>query len=736
MRLFYATILTLFVSATLVHAQKDISVEDIWRDYKFVNKSVPGFNFLQDGRHYTRLEDNAIKKYDITTGQLVSELFSGNEIKGQLGFEGKISNYHFSHDESKLIIESENESIYRRSYLAKYHVYDMKADKLHALYEEGKVMNATFSPDDSKVAYVFDNNLYFYELASQSTLPITFDGEKNAIINGITDWVYEEELSFVKSFWWSPDSKHIAYLRFDEREVPEFTMTLYKDDLYPEYQTFKYPKVGEKNSKVSAHIYSLKKEESHPVDIGNLDDQYIPRVKWTTDPSKVCVYKLNRHQNHLQLFLTDATTGKSSLLLEEKNKFYIDITDDLTFLDDGKHFIWTSEKSGFNHIYLYDMKGKQVNKITKGKYDVTSFYGVDEKNKHVYFQSAEVSPLERHVYRVNLNGKGKKKISKLKGTNSARFSNTFDYYTLAHSNVNTASTYKVMNRKNKLVRSLEDNKENRKKQRKYGVAPVEFFQFTTAQDVTLNGWMIKPKNFDPTKKYPVFMTQYSGPGSQQVTDSWKGMNYWWYQMLAQDGYIVACVDPRGTGARGQRFKKMTYLQLGKFETIDQIEAGKYLANLPYTDKNRIGIFGWSYGGYMSSLAILKGNDVFSVAIAVAPVTSWKWYDTIYTERYMRTLEENEKGYRNNSPIYFANRLRGKYLLVHGGADDNVHMQNSMEMARALIDANKQFDTYIYPNKNHGIFGGTSRMHLYNKMTDFLNENLKNGEGLKTTKKKK
>lgn len=729
MRTFLSSIFTVFLSITFVHAQKNISVEDIWRDYKFVAKSVPGFNFLQDGRHYTRLENNIIKKYDITTGNLVAELFSGEEIKGQLGFEGKISSYHFSNDESKLLIESENESIYRRSYLAKYHVYDMKADKLHALYEEGKVMNATFSPDDSKVAYVYDNNLYYYELESETTLPITFDGKKNEILNGITDWVYEEELSFVKSFWWSPDSKHVAYLRFDEREVPEFTMTLYKDDLYPEYQTFKYPKVGEKNSVISGHIYSIAKDESHSIDIGDLDDQYIPRVKWTKDPSKVCVYKLNRHQNHLQLYIVDATSGKSSMMLEEKNKYYIDINDNLTFLNDGKHFIWTSEKSGFNHIYLYDMNGKEVTRLTKGAYDVTSLYGVDEKNKEVYFQSAEVSPLERHVYRVNLDGKKKKKLSKNKGTNSARYSSTFDYYTLVHSSVNQPASYKVMNRKNKLVRNLETNKAFSKKQTQYGVTPVEFFQFTTSDNVDLNGWMIKPRNFDPTKQYPVFMTQYSGPGSQQVTDSWKGMNYWWYQMLSQQGYVVACVDPRGTGARGEKFKKMTYLQLGKFETIDQIEAGKYLGSLPYTDKNKIGIFGWSYGGYMSSLAILKGNDVFSVAIAVAPVTSWKWYDTIYTERYMRTLKENEKGYKNNSPIYFANRLKGKYLLVHGGADDNVHMQNSMEMARALIDANKQFDTYIYPNKNHGIFGGTSRMHLYNKMTNFLNENLKNGEGL-------
>ena len=541
------------------------------------------------------------------------------------------------------------------------------------------------------------------------------------------DIVLVHQVSFVKAFWWSPDSKKIAYLRFDESDVKEFTMTLYNDDTYPEYQTFKYPKVGEKNAEVSVFLYELGTEESSEVNIGSLEDQYVPRVKWTKDPNSVCVFKMNRHQNFVQLFLVDARDGSSEVLLEERNKYYIDITDDLTFLEDGQHFIWTSEKSGFNHIYLHDMTGKEVAKITSGDYDVTSFYGVDESRELVYFQSAEISPLERHIYKVGLDGKNKQKLSKESGTNRAAFSSTFDYFTLTHSSVNQVNSYRVFDRKNREVRVLEDNAGYASLQKDYGVQPVEFFQFSTSENVELNGWMIKPRNFDPSKKYPVFMTQYSGPGSQQVTDSWKGFNYWWYQMLAQQGYVVACVDPRGTGARGQEFKKMTYLQLGKYETIDQIEAGKYLADLPYTDPSRVGIFGWSYGGYMSSLAILKGNDVFSAAIAVAPVTSWKWYDTIDTERYMRTLAENEDGYRENSPIYFADRLRGKYLLVHGGADDNVHLQNSMEMARALIEANKQFDTYIYPNRNHGIFGGTSRVHLYRKMTDFLNENLKNNQ---------
>ena len=721
--------LSLFLIASL-DAQRTITVEEIWEEMKFRPKSVPGFNFLNDGRHFTRIKDNIIKKYDIETGKFVEDIFDAGMIKGQLGFEGEVEDYSFNHDETKILIESENESIYRRSYLAKYHIYDLTSQELHALYEEGPVMNATFSPDASKVAYVYENNLYYYDLKTKITLPITFDGKKNEIINGSADWVYEEELSIVKCFWWSPDSKNLVYLRFDETDVPEFTMTLYNDEIYPDYETFKYPKVGEKNADVSAHVYSLDTEDSSPIDIGEMNEMYIPRVKWTKDKNEVCIFKMNRHQNELELILVNIEDYSTRTLLKEKNKYYIDITDDLTFLKNGDEFIWTSEKSGYNHIYLYDMSGMEVKAITQGEYDVTSFYGVDEERGHVYFQSAEVSPLERHIYRVDLDGKKKRKISKEKGTNSASFSGTFDYYSLRHSSVSQPNSYRVFNRKNKLVRTLEENEEITEYQEEYGVQPIEFFEFETSERVRLNGWMIKPANFDPNGNYPVFMTQYSGPGSQQVTDSWKGTNYWWYQMLAQQGYVVACVDPRGTGARGEEFRKMTYLQLGKYETIDQIEAGKYLASLPFTDPARIGIFGWSYGGYMSSLAILKGNDVFSTAIAVAPVTNWKWYDTIYTERFMRTSQENPDGYKENSPIYFADRLKGKYLLVHGGADDNVHLQNSMEMSRALIEANKQFDTYIYPNRAHGIFGGTSRMHLYTKMTSFLNQNLKNGEGLK------
>lgn len=728
MKYFFVYTLALMISFSSF-AQKNIELEDIWKNKKFQPKSVPGFNFLKDGRHYTRLVGNVIKKYDITSGEFVEDIFDATVIMGQKGFEAKMNGFTFNGDETKILIESEKESIYRRSYLAKYHVYDLITKEFHALFEYGKVMNATFSPDASKVAYVYDNNIYYYNLNDEITLPVTEDGEMNKIINGVTDWVYEEEFAFVKAFWWSPDSKKIAYLRFDESEVPNFIMTLHNDEVYPEYQTFKYPKVGQKNSDISAHLYDLEKESQRVLDVGDLSDMYIPRVKWTQNAEQVCVYKLNRHQNHLELHLVDSKTNETSVILNEKNKYYIDITDDLTFLKDGKHFIWTSEKEGYNHIYKYDMKGNEVAALTKGNFDVTAFYGIDEKRNTVYYQSVEESPLERHIYAINANGSRKKKLSKEAGWNSAKFSSTFDYHVLTHSDRHHANSYTVKDRNAKIVRTIEDNATFNELLEEYQLSPVEFFSFETSEGVDLNGYMIKPVDFDPNKKYPVFMFQYSGPGSQQVVDRWGGSNQMWFQMLAQQGYLIACVDPRGTGARGEEFKKMTYLQLGKYETIDQIEAAKYLGSLPYADANRVGIFGWSYGGYMSSLCILKGSDVFSSAIAVAPVTNWKWYDSVYTERYMQTEEENAAGYEDNSPVYFADQLKGNYLLVHGGGDDNVHLQNSMEMANALIKANKQYDTYIYPNRAHGIRGDNARLHLFTKMTNFLNENLKNGRGL-------
>lgn len=718
--------LTAFLlSSGLLFAQNDITLEGIWRNYEFAAEAVPGFNFLKDGKHYTRLESGKIQQYDFTTGSLVTTIFDPATVASAEGFDGQVDGYNFSEDESKILIRTNTESIYRRSFKSYYFVYDRASESLSAVYPEGKQGYATFNPQADKVAFVHDNNLYVNDLLDGDVMAVTEDGTHNKIIYGSTDWVYEEEFGFAKAFFWSPDGESLAYYRFDESEVAEFTMTNYRDDLYPEYETFKYPKVGENNATVDVFIYNLDNGKAVPVRLSNETDIYIPRIKWTQDPNQLCVYRMNRHQNNLELLLADSRNGKTRLMLEEENEYYIaeSVLDNLTFLEDGERFIWTSEMDGWHHIYLYNMKGRKLEQITKGKWEVTAFYGVDEKSGQVYYQAAEQSPLERQVYSVGLNGKNKQVLAGASGWNSAQFSSTFDYFIVTHATANKPATYIVYDKKGRRLRVVEDNKDLREQQMAYNTSNVEFFSFTTGDDVELNGWMIKPKDFKANREYPLFMTLYGGPGSQKVTDNWMGMNYWWYQMLADQGYIVACIDNRGTGARGEEFKKMTYLKLGHYETIDQIEAAEYLGGQPYVDASRIGVFGWSYGGYLSSLCLLKGNEVFKAAIAVAPVTNWKWYDTIYTERYMRTYKENKEGYRDNSPVYFADRLKGDYLLIHGMGDDNVHFQHTAEMANALIAANKQFDTYYYPNRNHGIYGGNTRLHLYQKMTNFLAESL-------------
>jgi len=719
------TIILLSISFSLtaqVDAKK-ITVEDIWERYEFVPRSVPGFNFQNDGKHYTRLSENKIQQYDFTTGDFTKDIFDPADVSGNKEFNGKIDAYTFSKDENKILIKTETEAIYRRSTRANFYVWDIEKKNLSTVETEGKQRYTSFSDAADKVAFVRGNDLYFKDLATEKITQITNDGKFNHIINGGTDWVYEEEFAIAKGFEWSPDGTKIAFLRFDESEVKEFTMTLYNDELYPEYETFKYPKVGEKNATVTVHIYDTKTGKTVKADTGNEGDIYFPRIKWTLDANKVCIFKMNRHQNQLELLLTNATTGATSVMLKEENKYYIDITDDMTFLEDGKCFIWTSEKDGYNHIYMYELDGKLKRQLTKGKFDVTKLYGVDEKRKTIYYQAAEDSPLERHVYSLSFKGKKKKKITPTKGTNKKQWSSNFDYYVNTHSTLNSPATYTVYENSGKQVRVIEDNAGMRQTQKNFGWKDFEFMEVPIPGGEKLNAWMLKPADFDPNKKYPVFMYVYGGPGSQTVNNSWGGFNNWWYQMLAQNGYIVVSVDNRGTGARGQEFKKMTYLQLGKYETMDQIDAAKYLGKQSYVDADRIGIFGWSYGGYMSSLCLFKGADVFKSAIAVAPVTNWKWYDSIYTERYMRTEKENESGYEDNSPVNFTDLLKGKYLLVHGGADDNVHFQNTAEMVNALVRSNKQFDTYFYPNRNHGIYGGTTRLHLYNKMTNFILDNL-------------
>ena len=704
--------------------KKMIDLKDIWKDYTFSSETVRGVRSMNDGKNYTVLERGKpgvdLVQYNYKTGKKVATLINAKDLV----FEGKslgMQTYQFSADESKVLIGTEVEAIYRRSSKAFYYVYDLKSKKIEQLASEGKQMYADFSPSGNKVAYVYNNNLFFKDFTNNSVSQITVDGEYNKIINGASDWVYEEELELSKAFQWSVDGQHLAFFRFNEEAVKQWNMKMY-DGLYPTDYKFKYPKAGEENAKVQIKIFDLTSKKIVDVDL-RTPYEYIPSIEWTKDANTLAVISSNRHQNEVKINLVNATDGKSKTVHVEKSDTYIEMPFEVHFTKDQKHFIILSEKSGYRHLYLHSIDGKLKNQITKGDWPVTAYYGINEKKGVIYYQSAETSAMDRNVYSINLNGSGKKRLTNKDGTNSADFSTSFDYFINYHTSANTPNYVSLHNSTGGLIRVLKDNQKLNQTLAQYEIGEKTFFSFKTSENVELNAWMIKPPNFSETKKYPVFLTIYGGPGSQTVTNSWGGSNYFWHQMLAQKGYIVISVDNRGTGARGVEFKKVTYKQLGKYETQDQIEAAKYFASLPYVDPTRIGVQGWSYGGYMSSLCLLKGADYFKAAIAVAPVTNWRFYDSIYTERYMQTPQENEDGYDDNSPINHVEKLKGKYLLVHGMADDNVHLQNTSEMISALVEADKQFDLFVYPNKNHGIYGGNTRYHLYTKMTNFLLENL-------------
>ena len=713
------TLLLGFLPITLIFTQeRDITLEDLWENYSFYPKSYSGLNSMNDGEHYIKMKKNTeneqeIIKYQFKNGKKVRTLFKSTDFKIP-----KINTYTFSQDEKQLLLATKTEKIYRHSSKSIYYIYNIFTDKLQKLSNE-KVMHATFSPKGDKVAYVLENNLFIKNILTKEITQVTTDGKKNHIINGASDWVYEEEFALVRAFEWSPDGEHIAYYKFDESEVKEFSMDLFKEGLYPTQEVFKYPKAGEDNSVVKIYFYNLANNKNTYI-YTEKDYEYFPRIKWTNNPKILALYGMNRHQNELDFVLANADNGTNKVLFTEKDKYFIDIHDNLTFLPEN-NFIWTSEKDGFNHIYIKDLDGSEQ-QITKGEWEVTAFDGVDSDKMEIYYRSTEEGSINRTLYVQNLETGEKRKLSTQIGYNSIKFSKNLKYYMNSYSTANTAPYYTLHESNGKQLKVLEDNAEFNKKMEEYNLATKEFFTIKT-EDAELNAWMIKPPNFDTTKVYPLFMFLYGGPGSQQVINSFGWTNYYWHQMLAQKGYIVACVDNRGTGGKGVEFKKMTYKELGKYETIDQINAAKYFGNLAYIDAKRIGIQGWSYGGYMSSLAITKGADIFSLAIAVAPVTNWRYYDNIYTERYMQTPQENPSGYDNNSPINHVEKLKGHYLLIHGSADDNVHIQNTMEMISALVKANKQFDLFIYPDRNHSIYGGNTRFHLYKKMTSFILDNL-------------
>ncbi len=704
-------------------AQKEITVTDIYTNRAFYAKSIESINWMKDGSYYSALENNSIVKHSIVDGKAIETIFDGNSDKTSIN----IDDYSFNLKENKILILTDFSPIYRRSFTANYFVYDVKKKSLTELSKNGAQSYATFSPDGNYVAYARNNNLYVTDLSDMSEKAITTDGKFNHIINGSSDWVYEEEFSITKAFYWSNDSKNIAYIKFNETDVKEYNMQVWgNNDLYPTDYKFKYPKAGESNSIVSVHLYNLDSKTTKEIDLGVEKDFYIPRMSWTEEDNILSIRKMNRLQNKLEIIHADVEKMKTEVVLTEEAKAFVEVSnaDEIIYLSDKKHFLYTSERSGYKHIYLYKNNGKLVRQITNGNWDVAQFIGIDQKKDKLYFTSTEVSPLERHFYVIDIKGENKIKLSSAKGTHTIESSPDFKYYINFHSSsIQPTKITLVEMSTNKEIAVLEDNKELTSSLAAYQFKDKEFFNFKTSDNLQLDGYLIKPSNFDANKKYPLLMFVYGGPGSQNVTDSWGGRNDLWHYLLAQKGYIVACVDNRGTDGKGYDFKTATYKNLGKYETQDQIEEAQYLGALKYIDKERIGIWGWSYGGYMSSLCITKGADVFKMAIAVAPVTTWRFYDTIYTERYLQRPQDNPEGYDQNSPIHFAHKLKGNYFLIHGTGDDNVHFQNAIGIQNALIKAGKQFNSFYYPDRNHGIYGGNTRIHLYEMMTNYILNNL-------------
>ena len=677
---------------------------------------------MRNGEYYTVLEEDKTSN----TNSLVSYAYS-NALERKVLIDSnrfpeknKFSGYIFSNDEQKILLETLTDNIYRRSKQAIYWIYDIKTNSLEKLFDQ-KVQEPLFSPDGLKVAYVYRRNLFIKNLELDIVKQITYDGDYQTI-NGITDWVYEEEFGFVRAFDWSQDSNQIVYMRFDESNVPIFSMDVYGNQTYPFPYMFRYPKAGEENSKIELIIYNTSSQTKETIDFENETPYYIPRIQFIGGRHSLIIQTLNRHQNKLKLWRWNTKKKNLQLLLTEIDEAYVSINDDLKFIEDDR-FLWTSEKDGYKHIYHFDKDGKLINQVTQGDWEVTTIYNYNPKSKEIYFQSVEGSSIERGIYAIDISGRGKRKLQPTHGFNGATFSTNNSYYIHSYSDELTPPIYTLYEtRKNRPIRQLMNNKSLIEKLESYNFSEKEFstIQINGSE---LNMWMIKPADFDANKKYPLLMFQYSGPGSQQVSNRWGDSRTLWHKDLANQGFIIACVDGTGTGFKGSKFKKSTYLNLVKYESLDQIAAAKTLGELPYVDHNRIGIWGWSFGGHMATHCLLTGNDIFSFAIAVAPVTNWRFYDTIYTERFMRTPQENPEGYDLNSPINYADQLKGDFLIIHGSGDDNVHVQNTMRMVEALIQADKQFEWMIYPDKNHGISGGNTRKHLYTKMTNFIFKNL-------------
>ncbi|WP_455637753.1 S9 family peptidase [Parabacteroides sp.] len=713
--------LAIIGSISAQNGSKRVDLKEI-TDGKFRQVTAIGeMRSLPDGEHYTAMnkDRNMVIKYSYRTGNPVDTLFNAKTAR-ECTFD-KFDGYDISSTGHHILVWRETEPIYRRSFKAMVYDYDVRRNYVKPISDsKNKQMIPTYSPDGRMCAYVVDNNIWIRKFDYDTEVQVTKDGELNKILNGITDWVYEEEFAVTNLMAWSPDSEYLAYVRFDESEVPEYSMQVFGSGLYPGYYNYKYPKAGENNSKVSVHSYSVATKDIKELKVPVEADSYIPRIVFTTNSDQLAVMTLNRQQNIFNMYYANPKSGVFRLILRDENKSYVD-SDWLTsihFFPTG--FTYVNEQDGYSHIYLYSPTGVMQRQVTKGNWDVTRLIGYDDASKVAYYESAEESPIRRAVYKIDAKGV-KTKLSEAEGTNSADFSANYAYFVNTYSNANTPAKITVNETKSKKVlRVLEDNAALKEKLANTSFSKKEFIKVHTASDYELNAWIVKPVDFDESKQYPVLMIQYSGPNSQQVLDKYV---FDWEHYLAANGIIVVSVDGRGTGARGEAFRKCTYLRMGELESRDQVEAAQALGKLPYVDAKRMAIWGWSFGGYNTLMSMSVGNGTFKAGIAVAPPTDWKYYDSVYTERFMRTPKENFSGYAATSPIRLAKDLQGKLLLIHGTADDNVHFQQTMDYAEALVQAGKQFEMQVYKDRNHSIYGGNTRYHLYTRMSNFLFDNL-------------
>lgn len=730
----FFTLLLLAIFVTGIQAQQKVTLRDIAQG-TYRAQGISGLKPMLDGEHYTQISSDhkRIVKYSFKTGEEVGTLF---DVTTARDCDLKsFDDYILSPDEKLILIQTETKPIYRHSFTAVYYIYNVKNNKMEPLSNNGPQQVPLFSPDDNQIAFVRNNNIYLVKLLfGNSESQVTKDGEYNHVLNGIPDWVYEEEFSFNRAFDFSADSKMIAYVRFDESAVPMFSFPWYKGlapekasyATYPGAYEYKYPKAGEVNSKVSVHTYDIKSHVTRKMDLQIDSDGYIPRIKFTSDPEKLAIMTLNRHQNRLDLYMANPRSGLCKVAIRDEAEQYIKESAYSNIKFYPEHIVMMSEKDGYNHLYLYTIAGNLVKQITKGQFEVTSFLGWDQKANVFYYASNEGSPLRTAIYKID--GKGKKtKLSTRTGSNSAIFSTNQKYYINTFSNISTPTLITLNDNRGKELTTLLDNSKLKAQTAQLNMPQKEFFTFRTSSGVELNGWMMKPANFNANKKYPVILHQYSGPGSQQVIDRWGigsfGDGGLFEAYMCDKGYIMVCVDGRGTGGRGAAFEKCTYLQLGVKEAEDQVETARYLGTLPYIDGKRIGIWGWSFGGYNTLMSMSDGSGAFKAGVAIAAPSDWRFYDTVYTERFMRTPKENAEGYDAGSAIKRAPQLKGSLLLIHGTADDNVHYQNCAEYSEALVQAGIQFDMQVYTNRNHGIFGGKTREHLMNRVANFFIQNL-------------